>query len=75
MSELTNTVLRSDELSCPSCIGKVESKLNSMDGVASAEVKFASGRIIVEHDASKVTVRDLVDAVAEMGYAAKPSAV
>lgn len=69
------TVLRAAELSCPSCVAKIESKLNSLDGVHAAEVKFASGRILVEHDDSKVTVRDLVDAIAEVGYTAKPSAV
>lgn len=75
MSEMKNTVLRSDELSCPSCVTKIESKLKSMDGVSSAEVKFASGRILVEHDASTVSVADLVNAVKAMGYEAKPSAI
>ena len=72
---LKETVLRSDELTCPSCITKIESKLNSLEGVASAEVKFASGRILVKHDAARVSVGDLVAAVKGMGYAAKPSAV
>lgn len=72
---LKETVLRSDELTCPSCITKIESKLGSLEGVVSAEVKFASGRILVKHDAAKVTVSDLVAAVREMGYAAKPSAI
>lgn len=75
MSELTHTVLRADGLSCPSCVAKIESKLNGMGGVSSAEVKFASGRILVEHDASAVSVHDLVDAITQMGYSAKPSAV
>ncbi|AHI23780.1 heavy-metal-associated domain-containing protein [Corynebacterium vitaeruminis] len=68
------TVLRSDEFSCPSCVKKIENKLNGLDGVASAEVKFSSGRIIVEHDPARVSVRDLVAAVKEVGYNAKPSA-
>ncbi|TDB37852.1 MAG: copper chaperone [Actinobacteria bacterium] len=72
---LKETVLRSDELTCPSCIAKIEAKLTSLDGVASAEVKFASGRIVVQHDPSKVSVGDLVKAVREIGYAAKPSAI
>ncbi|MDZ4233577.1 MAG: heavy-metal-associated domain-containing protein [Dietzia sp.] len=72
---LKETVLRSDELTCPSCISKIESKLSSLEGVDSAEVKLASGRILVKHDAAKVSVGDLVKAVNEIGYAAKPSAV
>ena len=74
-SALKKTTLRSDEFTCPSCIAKIENKLRSLDGVESAEVKFSSGRILVEHDPEKASVRDLVDAVAEVGYTAKPSAI
>lgn len=72
---LKKTTLRSDEFSCPSCITKIENKLNGLDGVENAEVKFSSGRILVEHDPKTATVRQLVDAVAEVGYTAKPSAI
>ncbi|MGD7003536.1 heavy-metal-associated domain-containing protein [Corynebacterium halotolerans] len=72
---LKNTTLRSDEFSCPSCVNKIETKLNGLNGVESAEVKFSSGRILVTHDPATVSVRDLVDAVAEVGYTAKPSAI
>ncbi|GAA4283683.1 heavy-metal-associated domain-containing protein [Brevibacterium daeguense] len=72
---LKTTTLRSDEFSCPSCIQKIETKLNGLEGVESAEVKFSSGRIIAQHDPQKVSVRDLVNAVAEVGYTAKPSAI
>ncbi|RSZ61199.1 copper chaperone [Corynebacterium hylobatis] len=74
-TKLKNTTLRSDEFTCPSCIAKIENKLNGLDGVESAEVKFSSGRILVSHDPEKVAVRDLVAAVAEVGYTAKPSAI
>ena len=70
---LKTTTLRAAGFSCPSCVGKIEAKLNAMDGVESAEVKFASGRIIAEHDPQQVSVKDLVEAVAEVGYTAKPS--
>ncbi|MDO5668630.1 MAG: heavy-metal-associated domain-containing protein [Corynebacterium sp.] len=72
---MKKTTLRSDEFSCPSCVTKIETKLNGLDGVDTAEVKFSSGRILVDHDPEKVTVRELVDAVAAVGYTAKPSAV
>jgi len=72
---MKNTTLRSDEFTCPSCISKIETKLNGLDGVESAEVKFSSGRILVTHDPAQVSVRDLVEAVAAVGYTAKPSAI
>ncbi|NLC20687.1 MAG: heavy-metal-associated domain-containing protein [Halomonadaceae bacterium] len=70
-----NTTLRSDEFSCPSCVEKIETKLKGLDGVESAEVKFASGRVLVSHDPAKAPVRTLVDAVAEVGFTVKPSAI
>lgn len=65
--------LRSDEFTCPSCVKKIENKLNGLEGVARAEVKFSSGRILVDFDPAQLGVRDLVAAVKEVGYNAKPS--
>ncbi|GAB3709883.1 heavy-metal-associated domain-containing protein [Corynebacterium nasicanis] len=72
---MKTTTLRSEEFSCPSCVNKIETKLTGLDGVRDAEVKFSSGRILVEHDPEKVSVRELVDAVAAVGYTARPSSV
>ena len=71
---LTNTLLRSDELSCPSCITKIEKSLMALPGVTKAEVKFSSGRSEVEHDAAQSDVAALVSSVAKVGYTARPAA-
>lgn len=71
---LTRMLLRSDELSCPSCVPKIEAALRALPGVTRAQVKFASGRIEVEHDPRLTDVAALVNAVAKTGYAASPSA-
>ncbi len=71
---IKTTTLRSEDLSCPSCVSKIESALTSLDGVENAEVKFNSGRILVEHDPAKVRTSALVKAVASAGYVAEPSA-
>jgi copper chaperone CopZ len=68
------TVLRSQDLSCPSCIAKIEKALLSEEGVSLAKVFFNSGRIEVEHDAQKVDAKKLVDVVRSIGYEAKVSA-
>ncbi|MFP7571770.1 heavy-metal-associated domain-containing protein [Marivita sp. S2033] len=74
---MTNTTirtkLRSDELSCPSCVPKIETALMALPGVEKAEVKFASGRIEVEHDPALTDVDALVKSIAKSGYTAKPS--
>lgn len=68
------TTLRANDLNCPSCVAKIEKSLNSIDGVDKADVHFNTGRIAVEHDPSRASVDDLVRAVADAGYTAKPSA-
>jgi len=68
MNTLTKTTLRSDELSCPSCISNIESNLNNIEGVEEATVHFSTGRIEVAHDTDIVSEQDLVDAVRQSGY-------
>ena len=68
------TLLRSDELSCPSCVPKIEKSLLALPGVTKAEVKFSSVRIEIEHDPALSDVAALVNSVAKVGYTAKPAA-
>lgn len=62
------TVLRSDELTCPSCIVKIEKALGRLDGVEEAKVQFGSGKIVVEHDPEQAPRDALVQAVRAAGY-------
>lgn len=67
------TLLRSQELTCPSCVAKIEKALTSLQGVKDAKVHFNTGRIEVEHDPT-VSAAALVKAVQLVGYEAKVSA-
>ncbi|WP_054952259.1 heavy-metal-associated domain-containing protein [Flaviflexus massiliensis] len=73
-STTTNTILRAEGFSCPSCVTKIEKQVGRVKGVEDVTVHFASSRIEVNHDADQATVQDLVDAVAKAGYSASPSA-
>ncbi len=68
------TILRSDELSCPSCVGNIEKALNNLKGVQEATVHFNTGRIEVEHDPQTVDEQTLLNAIEKTGYQAKVSA-
>lgn len=67
------TLLRSTELSCPSCVAKIEKALKSVDGVTDAKVHFNTGRIEVEHDPARTNAEELVKTVQAVGYQAKVS--
>lgn len=67
------TILRSDDLSCPTCVSNIESNLNQKEGVSKAEVHFNTGRIEVEHDSDKISEGELIKAVRDSGYEARVS--
>ncbi len=71
---MMKTILRSQELSCPSCVVKIEKALEALPGVDAATVHFTTGRIEVQHDPHAVSTQQLVDAVRSLGYESKVSA-
>jgi copper chaperone CopZ len=68
---LKTTILRAQNLGCPSCVPKIERELYRLDGVDKAEVHFTTGRIVVLHDPDKAGPDDLIRAVKHAGYTAK----
>ena len=73
-STIKTTTLRSNDLNCPSCVAKIERELQQMEGVKTAKVAFATGRIQVEHDPRVAPAQQLVEAIGRVGYSAKVSA-
>jgi copper chaperone CopZ len=65
---LMKTILRSQDLSCPSCVAKIEKTLQGVAGVTAAKVHFNTGRIEIEHDPSTAPQSALVQTVRETGY-------
>lgn len=71
---MTTTTLRAKDLTCPSCVTKIEGALKHVSGVERAEVKFNTGKIVVEHDPEVATTEQLIAAVKSAGYVATKSA-
>ncbi len=71
---MKKTLLRSQELSCPSCVAKIESALKALNGVSEAKVFFNTGKIEVQHDPQVVQPEELVRAVKSVGYEAREAA-
>jgi copper chaperone len=68
---MKKTLLRSQELTCPSCVAKIEKALKAVPGVQEAKVHFNTGRIEVEHDPEQAGEDRLVNAVKSAGYEAR----
>ena len=71
---MKKTLLRSQELSCPSCVAKIEGALKALNGVSDAKVFFNTGKIEVQHDPQIVKSDELVQAVKSVGYEAREAA-
>ncbi|HEY4694012.1 MAG TPA: heavy metal-associated domain-containing protein [Bellilinea sp.] len=69
------TLLRSQELTCPSCVAKIEKALKGVPGVEDAKVFFNTGRIEVQHDPAVASPAKLVETVQSVGYQARVSAI
>ena len=70
-----HTTLRAEGFTCPSCVTKIEKQVGRLDGVTDVAVRFASGRIEVDHDPAVASVDDLIAEVRRAGYRATPAAV
>ena len=68
-SDGTETVrLSVPDMDCASCAGKVESGLDSVDGITGYETHPTTGRVIVSFDADRTSERELVAAIEGAGY-------
>ncbi|MBF6618175.1 heavy-metal-associated domain-containing protein [Pollutimonas thiosulfatoxidans] len=65
---MNKAVFNMEPFTCPSCIKKIESTLEKMDGVNDAKVLFNSGRVRVDFDGSKTSADALEDTIARLGY-------
>jgi Cu+-exporting ATPase len=55
-------------MSCAACARAVENQLTATVGVTSAHVNFATSTATVTFDPARAAVRNLVDAIEELGY-------
>src|SRR5512141_2348642 len=74
MAEPTNAdqfvMIKIEGMHCHRCQQAIKRALQSFEGVHEVEVDFPSGQASVLYDPNTVTIRQLVDAIAQTGYRA-----
>mgnify|MGYP000968878747 FL=1 len=68
--EKDTVTLNLEGMSCASCAANIEKVLNKTEGVISASVNFPLERVVVEFDSARISVREIIAAVQEIGYGA-----
>lgn len=70
----TRSIFRAEGFSCPSCIKKIEKRVGRLKGVTAVEVKFASGKVEVDHNPQVTTTDEIIAAIRKAGYESTLSA-
>lgn len=65
---MSKVIMKLDELSCPSCMSKIEGAMNGTKGVSSVKVLFNASKVKAEFDENVVSADDLVAKVEKLGY-------
>ncbi|NOX89119.1 MAG: hypothetical protein GXO77_08835 [Calditrichaeota bacterium] len=63
-----NIVLSIQGMTCPSCPLTIQKSLKALDGVLQANVVFEEERAYVKYDPKKVTIEQMTNATANVGY-------
>lgn len=67
---MKNIKLQLEELTCPSCIAKIEGALRKLDGVdkESVEIKFNASKVSLNIDENKLSKDDIKTAIENLGF-------
>ena len=57
-----------EPLSCPTCIKKIESTLEKMDGMKEVKVLFHSNRVRTEFDDKLLSADEIQNTIVKLGY-------
>ncbi|MFD1418874.1 MULTISPECIES: heavy-metal-associated domain-containing protein [Companilactobacillus] len=68
---MAKVVLQLGELTCPSCMTKIQKAVQNQDGVSDVKVMFNAGKVKANIDESKVSGEDLGKVITELGYEVK----
>lgn len=65
---MAKLVMQLDELSCPSCMQKIQAGVSQQDGVESVKVLFNASKVKAEYDEAVTNPDELKQAVTDLGY-------
>lgn len=71
MRRANETVIDVEGMTCGACGRHVEVALRKLDGVGAVEVSLRDGKVRVEHDSTRATVEEMLEALVAAGYPGK----
>lgn len=75
VSETSTKVLKLEGMTCASCASSIEKATRKLDGIIESNVNFATEKLNITFDSSKVKVMDIKNAIESAGYKAVEESV
>ncbi|MDF2512389.1 MAG: hypothetical protein K0S04_2255, partial [Herbinix sp.] len=72
---MINKTLQIQGMTCASCAKTVERVTTKLEGVAEANVNFATEKLIIQYDSSIVKISDIKNVIVKAGYKAIDEAI
>lgn len=72
---MNKVTMKLGDLTCPSCMTKIEGALSHQAGVQNVKVLFNASKIKAEFDDNQTSADDLANVVTDLGYEVKSSKV
>ncbi|MBU1320927.1 MAG: cation transporter [Nanoarchaeota archaeon] len=67
-TKLQEEIIPIKGMTCKNCVGKIESKLNSIEGVQSAKVSLMENKVFVKYNHDKVSLKGIKSEILATGY-------
>ncbi|WP_291578576.1 heavy metal translocating P-type ATPase [Clostridium sp. UBA6640] len=71
ITDSTNRILKIEGMTCASCAKAVERATRKLDGVTEANVNYATEKLSISYESSKIKVSDIKKAIEKAGYKAR----
>ncbi|PRY76797.1 heavy-metal-associated domain-containing protein [Alkalibacterium olivapovliticus] len=68
---MSATTLQLEKLTCPSCMQKITTTIDEMNGVERTKILFDASKARVYFDEAIVSPKEIMDKIEEIGYAAE----
>lgn len=65
---MAKAILQLGELTCPSCMTKIQKAVENQKGVSNVKVLFNAGKVRADFDESKNSADNLAQVITDLGY-------
>ncbi len=67
-SIMAKAILQLGELTCPSCMTKIQKAVENQNGVSNVKVLFNAGKVRADFDEGQTSADDLAKVITDLGY-------